>query len=340
MGVPIRIHLFLVLVIAIMFGLEWDSESLNQNLFSGTAMCTVLVLIGSLIIHELGHAFALSNLGGHVNSLTFTPWGGDSDFVLPPNAYSKAAVFIAGPFVNLVIVVFGCVILIQTDVASFSKIVNPFAPHWFDSSNQGISILKIATWVNFQLLALNLLPCYPFDGAKIVRSLIEAANFKLPKYRLESAIQLIGNSVAFAFIGLAWICRDVNNSFLQPTWLPLVLIGITLLFAARFSLQQETTKPADDWEDMEDLDYGSMYNENSFFDFSKEPDNTAYSQWLAEKQESRRETELKQEEEEDHLADGILDKLHSDGLASLSAEEKAILDRVSERIRRRRQQGV
>ena len=92
---------------------------------------------------------------------------------------------------------------------------------------------------------------------------------------------------------------------------------------------------------MEDIDYGSIYSESAFFDFSDDGDNTAYSQWLTEKQEARRELELQREEEEDRQADAILEKLHNGGgFASLSEDEKAVLRRVSERIRRRRQQGV
>ena len=78
----------------------------------------------------------------------------------------------------------------------------------------------------------------------------------------------------------------------------------------------------------------------SFFALSANEDNSAYSQWLSEKQEARREDEFKKEQEEDKRADQILEKLHNGGIASLHDEEKLILDRVSARIRRRRQQGV
>ncbi len=77
-----------------------------------------------------------------------------------------------------------------------------------------------------------------------------------------------------------------------------------------------------------------------FLIFRADHENTAYSQWLTEKQQTRLEEELRREEEEDRLADEILKKLHGDGLASLSDEERNILNRVSARLRRQRQQGV
>jgi hypothetical protein len=49
---------------------------------------------------------------------------------------------------------------------------------------------------------------------------------------------------------------------------------------------------------------------------------------------------MRAEEEEDRRADEILRKLHDGGISSLTNEERTILDRVSARIRRNRQQGV
>ena len=155
---------------------------------------------------------------------------------------------------------------------------------------------------------------------------------------------MIGDLVGFAFIGLAWFFRHYEAKgpglLFEPAWLILLLFGVTLLFCSRFSLHNETTTNEADWDEMEDMDYDSIYNESQYFDFTDESENIAYSQWLIEKQEARRETEIRREEEEDRRADEILQKLHKDGLKSLTDEERSLLDRVSSRLRRRRQQGV
>jgi len=340
-GVPVRAHLLLFLFVATIFGAEWNYASNNANFFIGTAMVTVLVLIVSLIIHELAHVFALNNLGGHVNTIVFMPWGGNSDFVLPENANSRSLVHLAGPFANGAIFALGTALLVQSDHSTLAHLVNPFDPHWFDSATWQVSLTEIITWVNFQILIVNLIPCFPFDGAKVVRSTIASINVDVPKLRVESAIQLIGNAIAFAFIGMAWLVRDFQVGPIRPTWTLFLLVGITLLFAARYSFQQETYEDEPDWDDeTDDVDYDSVYSDSAFFDFREHSENTAYSQWLQEKQEARREVELRKEEEEDRRADDILKKLHQGGISSLSEEERLILDRVSARIRRRRQQGV
>ena len=341
LGVPVRVHLLLFLFVAILFGSEWNYSSNNANFFVGTAMVTVVVLLLSIVLHELAHVFALNNLGGHANTLVLMPWGGNSDFVLPSHGPSRALIYLSGPFANGALFALGTTLLVQSEHSTLFNLVNPFEPHWFDASNWQITLTEIVTWLNFQLFIANLIPCFPFDGAGVVRAWIVSMNTGLPKFRVESAIKLIGNAVAFASIGMAWFVRDFQVGPIYPTWLLFLLIGITLIFASQYSLDQETQEVDSDWEDVEDIDYDSIYSETTFFDFAEETENTAYSQWLQEKQEARREHELRCEEEEDRQADEILKKLHNVGeVASLSDEERTILDRVSARIRKRRQQGV
>jgi len=171
--------------------------------------------------------------------------------------------------------------------------------------------------------------------------MIDTAEIDLPRVRVETAIKLIGHMVAFAFIGSAWICRGLEiEGPIQPIWLPMLLIGITLLFTAKYSLHVETNRADGDWDEIEDMDYDSIYSETAFFDLRDETDEAEYSQWLQEKQEARREIDTRVETDEEELADKILDKLHKDGISSISDEEQLILQRVSERIRRRREAGV
>jgi Zn-dependent protease len=343
MGVPVRLHLLLFLLIALIFGAEWNKYSANSNLFAGTAMVTVLVLLVSILIHELAHIFSLCNLGGHVNEIVLMPWGGDSDFGLPATGPTRAVVYLAGPFVNGAIFLLGTVLLTQNESTTLIELVNPFAPHWFNAADWQVSLARIVTWVNFQLMLVNMIPCYPFDGANIVRSLVCMINVDLPKYRVETAIKVMGHAVAFSFIGMAWIFRDysaVSSLPIQPIWLLFLLFGITLFFSAQYSLSREIQSDETDWEDVEDMDYDSIYNESSIFDFSDDTENTAYSQWLTEKQDERREDQQRIEDEEDRRADEILKKLHGGSLSNLTEEERSVLDRVSARIRRRRQQGV
>ena len=65
-----------------------------------------------------------------------------------------------------------------------------------------------------------------------------------------------------------------------------------------------------------------------------------YSKWLVEKQEARIRDEMHREQQEIEQADIVLDKLHNSGIDSLTPEEKRLLQRVSERLRRKRKLDV
>ncbi len=340
LGVPVRIHMLLILFVVALFGTEWNHSGGATSFFTGTAIVTTLVLLASLLLHETAHIFASINLGGRLDSITLLPWGGDDESSLPMKSHAKAVTSLAGPFANFVIFLFGSTLLVQSDHSSIWNLINPLAPHRFTPSEWQISLTEIVIWVNFQLAFFNMLPCHPFDGVEIVRSWISSLNPDASKFRTESAIRLIGNAVAFAFIGFAWFFRDIQSGPIQPTWLLFLIAGIALLFSSNTAMQLALRKTAENTLSSQTKGRPDQNSIESFFAFPAYDDDSAYSQWLSEKQEARREDEFKREKEEDARADQILEKLHNGGIACLHDEEKLILERVSERIRRRRQQRV
>ena len=339
MGVPVRIHMLTFLFLAVIFGVEWHYRHAFNGLLIGTGTVTTFVVMISILFHELAHVFAATNLGGHVNNIILTPWGGNSDLAVPDSHRSRAIVYFAGPFASGMICAICSVLLVQAGRVEFAELVNPLHPHRFQSNDGGASALMIIAWCNFQLAIVNMIPCFPFDGSALMRSLIGWINPELPRLRSESTIMVIGHAVAFTMIGMAWIIKDYDTGAIQPAWFLLILGGIALFFAARYSFHIETTNSDVDWDELDDLEYESMYNETSFFESVGDEDKT-YSQWLQEKQLARQAEDERIEKEEERRADEILEKLHADGIAAITEEEKSLLHRVSERIRKRREQGV
>jgi Zn-dependent protease len=339
-GVPVRIHASLLLFVALIFGVEWHLRESIEPTFVGTGIVTSLILIGSILIHEFAHLFAIANLGGHCNGMLLTPWGGNSENTLRDGGYSRAIVHMAGPFISGMIFLFGAAVLIRHTNTSLESLVNPLHPHGFRFSNWERTSLEIVTWVNFQLLAVNLLPCFPFDGAAVLRSVIESMQLGVPRHRIESAVMAIGHGLAFTMLGMAWLLRGYDGGEIQPAWFVLLIAGIGLIFTARYSFARETAYDDPDWDELENAEYDSMYEEGDFFHFRETDDDGSYSQWLLEKQHARDAVEQDMEADEERQADEILGKLHRSGITGLTKDEKRILDRFSERLRRRRQSGV
>ncbi|MDB4766820.1 site-2 protease family protein, partial [bacterium] len=118
-GIQVNIHVMLLLFIAFIFSVQYQYADFFSTDKMGTALVTTLVLLVSVIAHEIGHLFALSNLGGSVNRIVLTPWGGNSEMELPENPWAQLIVTLAGPFVNLAAFLFASVLLLQTNMASF-----------------------------------------------------------------------------------------------------------------------------------------------------------------------------------------------------------------------------
>jgi len=335
MGIPVRIHVTLLLFIALLFAIQ--SNYTDRNIM-GTAIVTSFCLLFCVVVHELAHVFALTNLGGLVNNIVLAPWGGNSDLSLPENTRGQLAVHLAGPFFNGCLFLLGATLLLQTDYSTLRELTNPFDPIAFEMDMMQVSLMKIATWINFQLMLINLIPCFPFDGAGAMRTIVNRVSHNASFVRQESTLLVIGQATGWTMIGLAWVLSGYHHSPIRPVWFLFLSVGISLLFAARYSYHQQMAIADEYWDETDELEYDSIYGENSFFEHSD--DDSTYSQWLMEKQEERERMEREQELREESRADDILQKLHRSGIESLSEEEKGILNRVSARLRRRRQSEV
>ena len=339
-GIPVSMHLFLLLFLVSIFSVEWQFVAQYPgSKIAGTGIVTSLVLIASLLLHELAHMFAIRNLGGEVRSIVLMPWGGASDFEYPQANGSRSVVHVAGMLANGALFLLGAVLLMQTGSQSLASMINPFDPHGFDTNDWERSLVTIVTWVNFQLLIVNMIPCFPFDGTHLFRCLFRWINPELSRIKVETTIMAIGHLIAVALIGVAWLLPyESYTSVIQAPWAILVIAGIALIFASRYSCHVEILNSLpSDWDDeMNEIDeFDSIYGEtDSPVDFT---DDEQYSQWLNEKRAEREKLEQELIEEEERRSDAILEKLHSQGIDSLTEDDKSLLSRVSARIRKRRQ---
>jgi Zn-dependent protease len=125
--------------------------------FANVAQWLVVVVV-SILVHELGHAYVGSRLGLSP-SIRLTTWGGLTSF--PPRTVAlstgqNVALSIAGPVAGLAL---GAVIVLLRSVAPAS---------WADAE-----ILAQLEWVNVGWSIFNLLPMLPLDGGHIASALLD-----------------------------------------------------------------------------------------------------------------------------------------------------------------------
>ncbi|NUQ84277.1 MAG: site-2 protease family protein [Anaerolineales bacterium] len=175
-GIPVRVHP-LFWLIALLLGSSGDLLTIPIWIF---------VVFVSILIHELGHAFAFRRYGmdSHIvlhiaGGLTVpesTPWGRGWANVAP-SPRQQIVISLAGPlagflFAALVIagVFFSGGTVLTTMLFGFLPLpLTPILP--FGGRILGV-FAAMLLWVNIFWGLINLLPVYPLDGGQVARNVL------------------------------------------------------------------------------------------------------------------------------------------------------------------------
>jgi Zn-dependent protease len=164
---------FLILFLMIF----WLSGAFRTALHSSdtvayvTTVVTVLVLFGSLIVHELGHALVARREGIEVQRIDLFLFGGitqmSRDAATPGEDFRIAA---AGPAATLGFVLL-CLVL-DLAIVGPHRLVHAAA---LDGTVEITPVLLSLSWLlfwNVLLLIFNLVPAFPLDGGRIARAIV------------------------------------------------------------------------------------------------------------------------------------------------------------------------
>jgi Zn-dependent protease/CBS domain-containing protein len=190
LGIDIYIHITFLLLLAFI--------GLSQGIASGSAgaaLSGVLFFVGlfvCVVLHEYGHALAARRYGIATRDITLLPIGGVARLErMPDKPWQEFVVAVAGPAVNVVIaggLLAG--LLLRTSWQM---------PGQFSFTSGGfIERLLVA---NVFLVLFNLLPAFPMDGGRVLRSLLA---MRMEYARATSIAATIGKAMAalFGFAGL------------------------------------------------------------------------------------------------------------------------------------------
>jgi Zn-dependent protease len=134
------------------------------------AVASALLFFGSILLHELGHAFMALRKGIAISEITLWMFGGvarmerDSD-----SAATEFKIAIAGPLVTLAIVAVSVAIgTLAGGSEAFSEAMR------FEEDTPASGALTMLAWlasINFLVLVFNLIPAYPLDGGRVARAI-------------------------------------------------------------------------------------------------------------------------------------------------------------------------
>lgn len=333
-GTQVSVHLFYLLFAGLWL---YQSSKFPEGLlwYGGIGLAVLTI---SVLLHEVGHAVAARGVGGECPEILLAPWGGLANVELPrwehddhTAAQNEILTAIAGPAVNFLICMVTAPILIAWK-APLSELLNPLAPPGLAAALPGFGsaplfVVSFVFWLNYVLLAFNLLPSFPMDGGRIVRGLI----WKWHGQRAAIAwSSWIGQFSAVSLLVVGLFLPD-PFAFAKVT---LVLVAVFLFISARAEMLR-LQEPAED-EAFMGYDFSQGYTSlERDVKAPPEPKLGPVRRWLENRRLAKVEKQRQQDAADEARLDDILARLHSSGREGLSDEDRRILDRVSARYRER-----
>jgi len=166
LGFPVELNLSFLLLLGLVL-----------IAFGGVGgVALVLLVFGSVLLHELGHAVVARKLGVHIAGIELSFFGGAAKMVqMPRTATHEALIAAAGPAVSLVLGGLGLGLGALT----------------------GTWLLTWLGWTNLIIAAFNLLPALPMDGGRILRALLTR---KMDFVRATDVAVTVARVVAVGFV--------------------------------------------------------------------------------------------------------------------------------------------
>jgi len=227
-GIEIGLHYsWLIIAILIALSLSDHFHSVNSDwntaIIWSAAVVTAILFFATLLLHELAHSFVARSRGLRVRAITLFALGGVSQIESEsPDAKSEFWIAIVGPITSVII---GVCCLGLARLAGWAPGVEPGTP--------AIAVLLWLGYINLALAAFNMIPGYPLDGGRVLRSIFWWVTGTAERATRSAA--LVGQGVAFLFI-LFGLFRFFVGANFGGLWI--AFIGWFLLDAARGSYVQ------------------------------------------------------------------------------------------------------
>ena len=190
---------------------------LNKGLLALITVITVIFVFISVLIHEMSHSLVARRRGTSVEKITLFLFGGMAQIEKEPGTpYSELIMSIAGPAASFVVAaIFGVI--------------------WFFTKNialvrEPVGYLAI---INIVLGVFSILPGYPLDGGRILRSIIWKSTGNLE--RATFIASTAGRVIGFVIIA-AGIFFILTGNFLNGIWL--AFIGWFIQSSAQMGYRQ------------------------------------------------------------------------------------------------------
>jgi Zn-dependent protease len=305
------------------------------------------ILFVSILLHEFGHCFAARSVQGDAQEVLLWPLGGLANVDVPHRPRAHFITAAAGPAVNVVLAVVCALLLLVVADQPYQPSWNPL-PSGFPFRDPDHHMQVVLTpwrggpgvefspyslpawlarigWLNYFLFLINIvLVGFPMDAGRM----LQAALWPSLGYRQATLTAVFAGFVVVFIVGLyAIICSEVLALCLalfiyvscQRQWVVLETGGDEGVFGYDFS-----------------QGYTSLERDQPATSPPPPRRVSWWRRWLQRRAAKRMQREQEQREAEERRLDELLDKVHREGQASLTDEERRFMKRVSDRYKHRR----
>jgi Zn-dependent protease/CBS domain-containing protein len=190
------LFIFFLIVWGLSSTLDKMHPSWQGSVVWGASIAAALLFFVSVLLHELAHSLVAQSQGVPVRNITLFLFGGVSDIQRePPSPRAEFLITIVGPLTSFVI---GVVLTVLAGAsAGLMDTVTGSG-----SSISGLNLLStLLLWlgsINLLLAVFNMIPGFPLDGGRILRSILWAITGNLR--RATQWASQVGQFVAWVFI--------------------------------------------------------------------------------------------------------------------------------------------
>ncbi|MGH2928866.1 MAG: site-2 protease family protein, partial [Solirubrobacteraceae bacterium] len=203
-GVDASWFLILFLMIFWLSGPFRDTLHSTDGVAYLTTVVSVLLLFGSLIVHELGHALVARRQGIGVKQIDLFLFGGltrmSRDAASPGEDFKVA---IAGPLATFGVIL--CCLAVDIPIVGIGRLWHAVILASDVSITPVLLSLSWLLMMNVLLLAFNVIPAFPLDGGRVARSVIWRVTGDKRRGTQVAARMGQGFALVLAGVGVWWV---------------------------------------------------------------------------------------------------------------------------------------
>ncbi len=343
LGVRIRVHVLLLMLAAaelLRSTLLSEGETASGPSITATAL---LALLAATLAHEIGRALMTRWMGGAAETIVLWPLGGLSEHQQPASWRRRLPAACGGLLLSVVLASAIWPLLIEHTPNWYHTVSDPFNPgrsygEWVLLHGRPAWWLSLLWWIgyaNLVVLAANLLPIHPLDGAGVLESMLSGM---IGPRRARTVSIALSLALAGVMVFIALFAEQIMGVFLGGFALLCCLSAARRhAFLAEQTVEQnrliERAAPDLLPEEVDDFITRTPRSVSSL-------ETTAFPVRLEASPETRqrvtpaRPTASDRLPSEEEVLDRILAKISAEGMAGLTEQERKILESVTARRRR------